>query len=198
MYSTAAVQPARSSWASVPVSKRWPTGSSALGPHLVRAPVLEHLAAPEEEPEVRAEELVGRADEDVDARCRHVDRPVGRVVDGVDPGERAGFVREVGDPPHVRDRADGVRGPRERDDLRLLRDLRLEIAVVERAVLLAQVGVAHDEVEVVGELEPGRDVRVVVEARDDDLVACGKVAAERSREREVERRHVLAEADLRG
>ena len=166
--------------------------------HLVRAPVLEHLALAEEEPEVWAEELVRRADEDVDARCRHIDRPVRRVVDGVDPGERACLVREVGDPPHVRDRADGVRGPRKRDDFRLLRDLRLEIVVVERAVLLAQVGIAHDEVEVVGELEPGGDVRVVVEAGDDDLVAGRELAAQGPREREVERRHVLAEADLRG
>ena len=84
-----------------------------------------------------------------------------------------------------------------RDDLRLLRDLRLEIVVVESAVLLAQVGIAHDEVEVVGELEPGRDVRVVVEAGDDDLVAGSELATQGPREREVERRHVLAEADLR-
>ena len=76
--------------------------------------------------------------------------------------------------------------------------LRLEIVVVESAVLLAQVGIAHDEVEVVGELEPRGDVRVVVEARDDDLVAGSELAAQGPREREVERRHVLAEADLRG
>ncbi len=147
---------------------------------------------------MRAEELVGRADEDVDAGCRHVDGPVGRVVDGVDPGEGARLVGELGDPAHVRDRADRIRGPGECDDFRPFRDLRLEVRVVERAVLFAQVGEAHDEVEIAGELEPGRDVGVVVEPGDDDLVAGGEVPADRSREREVERRHVLAEADLRG
>ena len=80
--------------------------------HLVRAPEFEHLALAEEEPEVWAEELVRRADENVDARCRHVDRPVRGVVHGVHPGERARLVRELGDPADVGDRADGVRGPR--------------------------------------------------------------------------------------
>jgi hypothetical protein len=73
-------------------------------------------------------------------------------VHGIHPGERARLVRQVCDPPHVGERADGVRGPRERDDLRPLGHLRLEIGVVERAVILAEVGVAHDEVEIVGEL----------------------------------------------
>ena len=45
--------------------------------------------------------------------------------------------------------------------------------------------------------EPGRDVRVVVEPRHEDLVAGAQaVARERAREAEVERRHVRPEADL--
>src|SRR5512133_3914436 len=54
------------------------------------------------------------------------------------------------------------------------------------------------EVEVVAELEPRRDVAVVVEARDEDLVAGRERPSERAREREVEGRHVLAEDRLRG
>ena len=46
------------------------------------------------------------------------------------------------------------------------------------------------------ELEPRRDVAVVVELRDEDLVAGGERAADRPREREVERRHVRAEDRL--
>ena len=54
------------------------------------------------------------------------------------------------------------------------------------------------EVEVACELEPRSDVAVVVETRDEDLVAGRERAAERPREREVERRHVLAEDRLLG
>ena len=54
---------------------------------------------------------------------------------------------------------------------------------------------ADDEAEVVRELEPGRDVRVVVEPRDDDLVARAELASDSARQREVERRHVGAERD---
>jgi hypothetical protein len=50
----------------------------------------------------------------------------------------------------------------------------------------------------VGELEPGGDVPVVVESRDDDLVAGPQLPAEGAREREVECRHVLSEPDLPG
>ena len=47
-----------------------------------------------------------------------------------------------------------------------------------------------------GQLEPGRDVRVVVELRAEDLVARLGSRAGRAREREDERRHVRAEDDL--
>ena len=49
---------------------------------------------------------------------------------------------------------------------------------------------------VTGQLEPGRDVRVVIQARDDDLVAALKIAPSGPREREVQCRHVGAEPDL--
>ena len=57
---------------------------------------------------------------------------------------------------------------------------------------------AHMNAEVVRELQPRRDVAVVVEARDEDLVAGRERPSERTREREVERRHVLAEDRLPG
>ena len=75
--------------------------------------------------------------------------------------------------------------------------LALEVVEVERAVALVDLDHAHDEVEVARQLEPGRDVAVVVELRHDDLVAGAQLPPERPGEREVERRHVRAEADLR-
>jgi hypothetical protein len=65
---------------------------------------------------VRAAELVRRAEHDVGVDGAHVDRLVRGVVDRVDPRQRADRMRQLADPPGVGDRADRVRGPRERDD----------------------------------------------------------------------------------
>ena len=55
---------------------------------------------------------------------------------------------------------------------------------------------ADREVEVVRELEPWRDVPVVVEPRDEDLVAGPQRTGRRAAEREVQRGHVRAEDRL--
>ena len=68
-----------------PVSNLRPTGIDAGRPRLVRPPRLEQLVPAVGEPEVRAAELVRRAEEDVAAERLHVDRLVRRVVHGVDP-----------------------------------------------------------------------------------------------------------------
>ena len=154
-----------------------------------------HVLLPEGEPHVRPEELVRRADEDVDVPRLDVDAAVRPVVDGVGPGERADGMRELDDPPHVRRGADGVRRQRERDDARALRELALEIVVVEREVVV-DVDEADDDAEVVLQLEPRRDVGVVVEPRHEHLFALAQRARERAREEEVERGHARPEGDL--
>ncbi len=161
-------------------------------PHLVRPAELD---ADEREPEMRPEELVGRAEEHVDAELDDVDRAVRAEVHGVGPRERAGVVRELDDPARVCQRADRVRRERERDDARPLGQLPLEVVEVERRVVV-QLDEADLQVEVVCELEPRRNVSVVVEARDEDLVPGAQRAADGAREHEVECRHVLAEDRL--
>src|SRR5581483_2827187 len=96
--------------------------------HLVRPPGLEQLLPGERDPEVRAEELVRRADEHVDAEGVDVDRAVRRVVNRVRPGERTGTMRQLDDAPNVRERADRVRGDGEGDDPRPRRELPLQRA----------------------------------------------------------------------
>src|SRR5207248_9783401 len=109
--------------------------------------------------EVRPEVLVRRADQDVDAPVRDVDRAVRSEMDRVCPRERARVVGELHDPPYVRDRADGVRSDREGDDARAVAQLRLEVVEVERRVV-----VDLDELDVqllvAGEIAPWRDVAV--------------------------------------
>ena len=119
---------------------------------------------------MRAEELVRRADEDVDAPVDHVDRTVRSVVDGIRPSERAGIVRELDDPVDVAQGSDGVRGDGKRDDAGTVGELSLEVAEVESRVVV-DFHQPNFESHVVGELEPGRDVPVMVELRGDDLVA---------------------------
>src|SRR5262249_23583903 len=76
-------------------------------------------------------------------------------------------------------------------------ELAFQIVEVEARVL-PDLDEADAQAVVTGELQPGRDVAVVVEARDEDLIARLERARERAREREVERRHVLAEDRLLG
>ena len=154
----------------MPVSKRLPSGSLGAGRTLYGRQLSLSSRRAERDAEVRPEELVRRADQHVDAELRDVDRAVRAVVHGVGPRERACLVREVGDPADVGERPDRVRGDRERDDARPVGELRGEVVEVERRVFV-DVDEADGQVEVVGELEPGRDVRVVVELRAEDLVA---------------------------
>ena len=104
-------------------------------------------------------------------------------------------MRELDDPPDVRRGSDRVRGDREGDDARPVREQPGEIVVVDLE-LLGDAGDAHDDPEVVGELEPRSDVRVVVELGDDDLVARAQRPRESAREQEVECRHARPEGDL--
>ena len=124
-----------------------------------------------------------------------VHRLVRRVLDGVDPGERACLVGERADALGVEDRADRVRRPSEGDYSRALGELALEVVVVERGVV-EQLDVPHDQVAVVGELEPRSDASVVVERGDEDLVAGREVSPGGAREHEVQRGHVRAEDHL--
>ena len=144
---------------------------------------------------MRPVELVRRAEQHVDVPGADVDRAVRAVVDGVGPGERAGAVGELDDPPHVGRGADRVGRDREGDDARPRAQLRGEVVVVEREVV-GDVDVLDDDAEIVLQREPRRDVPVVVEPRHEHLVARLELAGEGPGEQEVERRHALAERDL--
>ena len=146
---------------------------------------------------MRSEELVRRADEHVDAELLHVDLPVRPVVNGVHPGEGSGIVRQRGDLGDRRDRAHGVRRVRERDHACAIREQRSQMVDVETA-LVVDLRELDDQAPVARQLEPGRDVAVVIEPRADDLVARDPLSPGGSRECEVEGRHVRAEGDLLG
>ena len=70
--------------------------------------------------------------------------------------------------------------------------MRLEV----EAALVVDLAQAHDEPLVVRELEPRREVAVVVELRADDLVSGAPQTPGGTGESEIHRRHVRAERDL--
>ncbi len=144
---------------------------------------------------MRPAELVRRAEEDIAAEVRDVERLVRRVVDGVDPGERAGLAGKAADTPRVGDRPGRVGGERERDDARPLGQLALEVVVVDGEAVGGVDG-PNGQPPVGGQLDPGRDAAVVVERGREDLVARREVAPGCAGDREVERRHVHAEGDV--
>src|SRR6266480_861116 len=162
---------------------------------MLLTPYIVQLRLSVREPQVRSVELVRRADQDVGPRGCDVDWAVRPVVDGVDPRDGAGLVRELGHAGHVHERADRVRGPREGDNAGAVGQLRGEILEVERRVI-TDVREANDQAEVVRELQPRRDVPVVIEPRHDDLVSLAPFTGGRPGKGEVERRHVGAEDHL--
>ncbi len=156
---------------------------------------LEQLALAVERAHVRAEEFVGRADEKVGVERAHVDGAVGRVMNGVDEHERAGGVRELGDFGDGIDGADGVGGVTDGDEFCFARDFFAQVVEIERAVGIVNIGLTDDDA-FFFERAPRRDVGVVIERGDDDFVAGLEITGNRSREREGDRGHVLAEDDF--
>jgi hypothetical protein len=119
------------------------------------------------------------------------------VVDGIGPGKRSCVVRDLHDAADVGRRADRVRRDRESHHPRPVRDERPEMVVVDLEVV-CEVREPHDDPEIVGDLEPRRDVSVVVEFRDHDLVARPQRPRERAAQEEVERGHARTERNLFG
>ena len=146
--------------------------------------------------EVRPEPLVGAAHEEVGVERLDVDRAVRRVGDGIDVGQGADLVGAGDDLADRVDRADRVAGVADRDELGARRELGLEVLEVERDVVLADVDLADRDAAIGGHRLPGRDVGLVVEGRDDDLVARAERGADAPPDVEGERRHVVAELDL--
>ena len=167
--------------------------------HLVGADPLQQLGRAVEHAHVRAEELVGRAGEEVAAQRVHVHRPVRRVLHGVDVAERARFAGQPAHRGRVRDGAGAVRGPVEGGDARCGRQsLAAKSSMSTRQASASMSAWRTVTPAVLGGQQPRRHVAVVVDAGDQDLVAGAQVARERARGMEGERRHVGAEHDLAG
>jgi len=130
---------------------------------LVRAPLLGDLGPAIGDAEMRAAELIRRADQHVGVDLADVDRLVRRVMNRVHPGERSRVMSELAYPPGVDDRADRVRRPGERDHLGTRPELVLQVIEVERGVV-AQRDMTDHQIPVVRDLQPWRHPGIVVQA----------------------------------
>ncbi len=165
------------------------------GPGFVRLPRLQHVPAAEGDAEVRTAELVGRAEHDVGVDRSHVHGLMRGILHGIHEGECAGLVGQLTDRAGVHDGANRVGRPREGDDFRSRAELIRQVTEVERGVCV-NVGVPDAQAEVGGQVQPRRDVPIVIKPRYHDLVTWPQLAAEGSRQREVECGRAPAEDHL--
>jgi hypothetical protein len=148
-----------------------------------------------EDAAVRAEELVRRAGEEVRAERAHVHRGVGGQVDSVDGEQRPGRMNPRGDLRDRRPGADQVRRTRDGDQPRPLGEHLGDVVGGELAGRRVERRPAHGRTGGLGGDHPRPDVRVVVEAGDDDLVAVPPAGGQRAGDVEGELGGAAAEDD---
>ena len=149
-----------------------------------------------EDADVRAVPLVGGAGERVGAERGEVERPVRGGGDRVERDARAGGVRGGDDRVELRHRADRVRRGGDRDPARALREHGLDGRGGQRERVAIGLRPAHRRAGALGRDHPGTHVRVVVQARHDDLVARRQRPPDGGREPHRHRGHRRAEGDV--
>jgi len=117
-------------------------------------------------------------------------------MDGVDVRERARVAAEPAQRGHVVHRAGTVGRPAECGHPGASRQVAGELGRVDDALGEVDGNLAHGGPAVGGGQHPRGDVGIVVEARDQHLVARAEAAAEDPRGVHRQRRHVGAEHDL--
>src|SRR2546427_8751322 len=94
---------------------------------------------------VRPEEFVRRASEEVAIERSHINRPMRRVMDGIDERQRTCLMRQANNLLDGIDCPYRVRRVAHSDELRLRRDLSFQVVEIERAVILANVRLTNDD-----------------------------------------------------
>ena len=94
-----------------------------------------------------------------------------REVDRIDEQLRTGGMSQFGNLPDRIDGSDQIRRGANGDEPRALTERGAQRIEVERAVVGPNLDVPDDRARVARRELPGRHVRVVIEARDDDLIA---------------------------
>src|SRR5690348_3011515 len=108
---------------------------------------------------------------------------------GINESESADAVGEANDFADGIYGSDGVRGVTDGNEFRARRNLAPKVVHIQRAIFFADVHLANDYAAIF-EGAPRRDVGIVIESGDDNLIARLQIAADATRERKGERGHV--------
>ncbi len=145
-----------------------------------------------------AEELVGGCGEEVAPDGLDVEDTVGCIVHRIDEDQGTCSVGGIRHRRHVHNRPDGVGSMGHGDQTGTRRDRSRDGCRIQPTALRVEVHQTHDRPGFFGGGHPRRDVRVVIEAGADDLVARSPGAGKGPAEGQGDRRHVLPEGDLLG
>ena len=148
--------------------------------------------------DVRSEELVGRASQEVGAKIANVDADVWNGVNRVDKDQRSHPVGHCSDFANRIDSADRVGGQPDCQNAGPLSEKAFEVVKSECAVRRIDIQVADRRAGVGRCQHSRRDIGVVIQSGHDDLISRPPGSCERSAERERQARHVLAEHDFIG
>ena len=146
---------------------------------------------------MRAEELVAGAGQEVAIQCAHIDEPMRSEMYGVDEGHRANLMRQAHDFGDIVDGADGIRSVSDRNQTSIAPNLRLQVKHIERAIGELDICGAHLRATLF-QRYPRRDVGVVIELGDQQLIAAFQITTDGAAQGQGQRRHVGAEYDFVG
>ena len=154
------------------------------------------LALAVEHSHVRTEKFVCGARQKIAIERTDVNQSMRRIMHGIDVTQRSGLARQSHDFLDIVDRPDRVRRVSDRDQPRMAGDLPCQVVHVERAIGGVELRRA-DRDAFFFERFPRRKVCIVIEQRQDDLIARAQIAAKLASKSPAhgigERSHVRAE-----
>ena len=176
---------------------RFPAAGTIVGTgaDFVGAQTLQVVALAVENSHVRAEKFVSRAGQKIAVEGAHVNRSMGSVVDGIDITQSSRLPRQTHHFGDVVYCAHRIRCVADRDQPGPAPDLRSQVAHVESAIFFVEVRRADGHT-LFFQRFPGREIGVVVEQGEDDLVAGAEFASKGAAQGESQRRHVGAKHDF--
>src|SRR5262249_36168828 len=124
--------------------------------------------------------LVGRAHQEVAIPSLDVDQCVWCIVNRVDIAQRAGVVSEASDLCDIVDSAERIRRGADRDEAGARRDRAFHLGKVELTSRGIKRHDANRDATLALDRTPWRDVALMIEVGDDDLVLCFPSSPERA------------------
>ena len=161
--------------------------------HFICRQAVEQLITAPQDPGVRTEKLIRRADQEIGVEILHVDWAVRSILHCVDIDLRASGVRHLDDRLNWVDGTKGVRCVSNCQQPRAFFERFLQVIQVERAIGGVKIDPADANAAVGGRQRPRRGVGVVIQTGDDNDVAGVPLPRDRTANVERQAGHIVAE-----